>query len=240
MRGLIAKDREFTSFINGEPKKFKIVKPNMNQGNKADLIYKKHFNEAIREGLPTTAQLKDSLSSIEFFNKTNKAIVDIDIELSALLEQLENLKDEDKDKGLELSSKIKEMRARRFIEVFKIHTVYDNTAENYAEAIRNQFYAAELLRDEAGKKVFTSFEDFKENQSNEVAQDAIINVMMFMARLEDNYQMEYPENKWLVKNKIMNEEGDIIDSELFVEEKQSEGNIEKVNSQGENSTITGG
>lgn len=227
MRVLTDKERVFTSVIGGVEKKFKVVRPSFTQGNKADLIYKKSFTDAIKAGVPTAAQLKDTMDT-EYFAKVNKAISDLDLELAEKAAELDKAADE--AAGLSIVHSLKELRARRFVEAIKLNTVYENTAETYAESIRNQFYASEVLLDENGKRVYSSFEDFQNKQTDQLAQEALLNIMIFVARISDNYQMDFVENKWLLKNGIINEEGAVIKKELADKEVQNtplEGSIDK-------------
>jgi hypothetical protein len=59
MKLLTDKERFFTSTIDGVEKKYKLTRPNFSQGNRADLIFKKAFTDAIKAGVVTAAQLKE-------------------------------------------------------------------------------------------------------------------------------------------------------------------------------------
>ncbi len=202
------KEREFNVVLEGQSKKYKIVKPNFIQGNKADLIYKAAFNEAIRAGIPSAVQMKEYIDTQECFTKSSDSLRKLDAEIESLCAELDKLSTEEEATPIIL--KIKESRARKMYENFKLNSVYENTAETYAEALRNQFYASELLRDANGGRVFKTFEEFKARESDSLSQEAILNVMMFMARISDNFQMEYSENKWMLERGLINEAGDYI------------------------------
>ena len=202
------KEREFEVVLDSQKKKFKLVKPNFIQGNKADLVYKAAFNEALRMGVPTAVQMKEFVDGQDFFVKSGESLKNIDVDIDKLCKELEKFSSESEATMTIL--KVKELRARRMVENFKINSIYENTAESYAEGVRNQFYSAELLRDSSNGKVFKSFDEFKEKASDNLAQETLINVMMFMARISDNFQMEYPENKWMLEKGIIDDKGNYI------------------------------
>jgi hypothetical protein len=203
-----SKERVFTVTVDGVEKKYKIVKPTFTQGNKADLLYKKSFGEAIKSGLMTAMQMREIMAKDEYYGNSTNTSRDIDNELAKLTADLEQ--ESDKDKSLSIVLAIKEQRARKYIENFKINSMYEQTADNYAESIRNQFYASELTQDEGGKKIFKSFDDFCERQADNIAQEAILNFMLFNAKISENYELSLPENQWLLKNGYINEKGESL------------------------------
>lgn len=203
-------DRVFKVIVEGEEKSFKIIKPTFSQGNKADLIYKRAFAEALREGLLTSVQMSDFVSESEYFKKSNDSLAKIDIEIAENIAKLSDFQTE--EEATPVIIKIQELRARRMLENYRLNSVYEHTAENYAENLRNQFYASELLRDSEGNRPFKNFDDFKNKMADALAQEAIANVMLFMARVSDNYRMELPENQWMLSKGIINERGEYTGS----------------------------
>ena len=210
------KERPFTAIVDGNEKKFKIVKPNFGQGNKADRLYKKAFSDAIRDGVMTAFQMRETIDEIPYFSDANGKIKDIEAEISLLEAELTNI--EERDKGLPKVYKIQESRARRMIEMFKIDSVYQQTAEAYAENLRNQFYASELTLNEKGERAWKDLDSLLDEKSDDLAQTAIRNVMLFNARISNDFQMDLPENKWLFSQGVINEEGVVLETDVVKEE----------------------
>jgi hypothetical protein len=198
-------ERNFEAVEDGVEKKFKVVKPTFSVGNRADRIYKKAFAEALRDGILTAFQMREQIDEIEYYSNTNKEIDTIDNRLAEL--EIEITEEESYEKGMMMVLEMRELRARRVLEVYKINTIYENTAESYAENIRNQYYASELTCKEDGSRVWSSFEDFQNKMTDDLAATSVQQVMLFNAKISNNYQMDYAENQWLVKKGIINEEG---------------------------------
>lgn len=220
------KERPFTVMIDGNKKLFKIVKPTFSQGNKADMFYKKNFGDALKSGLMTAMQMREIVDKDEYYKNSSSTSKEIDNELARLSADLEQTDDEGAATLLILQ--IKEQRARKYLENYKINALFDQTAESYAESIRNQFYASELTQDENGKKVFRSFDEFCDRQADSLAQEAVLNVMLFNARISDNFEMTLPENQWLLKHGFINDKGENIKKEVPVEKAPVEGNTSGV------------
>jgi hypothetical protein len=208
---VVLTERKFSIVVDVEEKEYMIVRPNYLVGNKADLIYKKGFTDAIDIGLMTTFQMSEKLEDIEYYNKNSEQQKKIDEDIAtneALLDTFET-----EDEATPTILKLKELRARRLLASFKINSMYENTAESYAETVRNQFYASELTRTLDGDKVWKNFNAFKEDISNELAQTSVTQVMLFNARLKNNYEMDYPEQQWMLKHGLIDDEGNWIKKE---------------------------
>ncbi len=205
------KEREFDVYVNGVRRDLKIIRPSFKVGNQADRYYKKAFADAIRDGIPTAFQFREELSENEYHGKVSDRISEIDEELAGLEKELDDCGDDKVEDGKALVEKMQELRGLRILESFKINSIYENTAESYAENIRNQFYAAELTHDKSGKKVWASFDDFLDEESDILAQTAISTVMLFNAKIAANYQMDFAENKWRLARGLINEKGEVIE-----------------------------
>jgi len=204
------KEREFDVWVDGKELKLKIIRPSFKVGNQADRYYKKAFADAIRDGIPTAFQFREELSENDYHKKTSDKIAEIDEKLEKLEEDIEAFGDDKVEEGKEVVEKMQELRGLRILESFKINSIYENTAESYAENIRNQFYAAELTHDVGDKRVWKSFDDFLNEESDILAQTAISTVMLFNAKIASNYQMDFAENKWRLARGLINEKGEVI------------------------------
>jgi hypothetical protein len=207
------RSREFKVYLNSKEEEFNIVRPSFKVGNKADRYYKKAFADAIRDGIPTTFQFQEELKDNEYHEKTNAKIKEIDKKIEDLTSKLDDHGDEKTEEGKVIVDEIFELRGERLIESIKVNSVLDNTAESYAESIRNQFYASELTTKKDGSKVWIDFDSFLNEESEILAQTAISQVMLFNAKIANNYQMEFPENKWRLARGLINEDGDIVEPE---------------------------
>lgn len=210
--GLVLKEREFTvRSSDGTELQYKTVRPNFGIGNKAEIHYKRAFAEALKERLLTSFEMRETLEKLEYFAENDDVIKEIDTEIEA--QEAKIVECENTDEAAPIIAKLRILRTKRVLEVYKINSVYENTAESYAEKIRNQFYAAMLTRAEDGSKVWNSFEEFQEEEDIKLVNAAINNVMLLNAQVRNNFEMEYPENQWLVKHGIVDEEGNVIKAE---------------------------
>ena len=77
--------------------------------------------------------------------------------------------------------------------------------------LRPNSHAIKITHDKSGKKVWASFDDFLDEESDILAQTAISTVMLFNAKIAANYQMDFAENKWRLARGLINEKGEVIE-----------------------------
>lgn len=195
----------------------KVVRPNNKEISDADLKYKTKFAQALRDGVMTRAQAE---KLIRDHNILSDDIIEsrdqIAAKMSRLRADLGFIKD--RDKGLEIVKQINELRE----ELENINSltldIMNQTAEAYAEDFRLQWLTSVLIVDENNEKYFEDYEDFVDSIESSATLDCIKALILFVNNLKDNFELEFDENKWLLEQDVIKEDG-TINLESFVDKK---------------------
>lgn len=200
-------ERKFTvKNKEGKELNLKIVKPTQEQIHSADLIYKKKFSQALREGVITRAQA-------EYLLKKNGIIDEqLLIKRDEMIRSLHDLRNklidlDDRAEGLNVVKEIGKLNQE--IESINAITqeIMHETAESHADNIKVQWLLCELTLKEDGNKYFANYQAFMDSVNDVVTVEALKHMILFLNNLKPNFEMEYQENKWMLEQKILNEDG---------------------------------
>ncbi len=202
------KERIFKTKDRDEKKiTLKIVRPTNEQSRKSDLYYKAKFSEAIQTGVMTRAQAERFIREKKLLDdKTLTRFKEIADEINSLRDSLGSISIDEKSKGIETINKIRDLRT----EMDSINDlsagILEQTAESYADEFRVQWLCSELTLKEDDTKFFSDYEEFDKLMDSQAVIDSVRNLIFFMNNIRDNYETVLEENKWLIDNKIMNED----------------------------------
>ena len=95
---------------------------------------------------------------------------------------------------------------------------YDSyTAEAQAENAKIDYYIATCIKDESGEPYFKSIDDYRENGDQPFVNEAASKIVTMVYGVDDGWEAELPENKFLQKYKfvdeslrLVNKEGDFV------------------------------
>ena len=187
-------NRSFTVALEGEKAiTYYIADPTSEDIRKADWHYSKVYNQALLEGLATQAEMAEIL--------VKRKIAGPDYESKGeeirkrLVDKIEAMGVEDdpiKQKVLALDVAL--AREELFNHNQKVNGPMSNTCEQIAEDARVEFLTSRLVESEPGKKVWNSFEGYKEDARSELTMQARLEVMLWLQGLESNFMENTPEN----------------------------------------------
>lgn len=122
---------------------------------------------------------------------------------------------------LELREAAIKVRAGRLLHAMlmaEYNTLDENTVEGIAEQARFQYMVSCCTVYNAdGKKVFASFEEFKDKEDGEIADKAAREFSKIYYNIDENSEKGFPENKYLIENGFMDENMELLDLEDIVE-----------------------
>jgi len=182
--------------------KYKIVKPSNKTRRESDAVYAKAYREAIASGLFLEAEIEkilkerglDRYSQEESRKETEKQI-------DRLLVKLELCNK--KEDGLPIVDQIKDLRKIMDEVDSARYELNSQSANLFAENKRFNYYAFACCSMESGEKVWSSFKEFEEDDSD-LANKAATEIMAFIyeGTQEILRQIEKmrPENEWLEKH----------------------------------------
>ena len=185
-----------------EGSNYKIVKPSNKIRRESDAIYAKAYREAIAGGLFLEAEIEkilkerglDRYAQEESRTETSKQIDRLLMKLDA---------EKSKEEGLKIVDKIKDLR-KVLDEVDSARYELNSQSANLAaENKRFNYYSFACCTAEDGSKVWSSFKEFEEDDSD-LANKAATEIMAFIyeGTQEILRQIEKmrPENAWLEKH----------------------------------------
>jgi hypothetical protein len=179
---------------------------------------KKVHNKAFREALEAGALLRKALMSHmkeqgvwderkeAKYQEFIKEINELEYKLSAGKMKI--------GEGRELALKLAKVRGD-FRDLIAERNLMDaNTAEGQADNVRFNFLLAKSIFDyDTQKLVYSSLEDYVENGSTSVSMELAGKFANFLYGIDEDYDKNLVENKFLRRFKIIDEEGRFIDKE---------------------------
>lgn len=213
--------KTFQVEINGEDKKFAVVRPNQRIQNQATLVYNKAFREAVEAGSIVRKKLDSELRRQNLwddekqaeYTKLRKRLLDNEIRLA-----------KGGIKLVEAAGIAKQMMQDRedFRELNRDRNDLDQkTAEAYAENVRFNFLVSACTVDaKNGNPYFPSFKEYEERENDPVAVPAANALGTLLYNLDDDFEKKLPENRFLQKYgfmddqfRLVNKEGKLVDFE---------------------------
>jgi hypothetical protein len=211
--GIVEKDGEFVSL------EFTVKDPDIKDQNEATKVYNRAFRDALESGAILRASLDDYMTKQglwseekqALFDEINKKIVDSNLALQRGGIKLSEARDIALNMTVE-RNKLKELIANR--------TALDgNTAEGQADNERFNYLVSRCtVYKDSNKPYFKDFAAFKMGSSSLIALQGARILANLIYGLEDNFEKTLPENEFLLKFglvdenlRLINKDGDFVD-----------------------------
>ena len=203
----------FTADVNGEEKEFEIKAVSLSDQREAQKIYNQAFSDAVKSGSIVRARLDDLLKEQGLWDDNKQA------NFVALQKQIsENEKALSKG-GISLKQaksvaiNIKKLR-EEMRNLIAVKTELDShTAEGQADNARFNFLvSACVVYKDTKQRYFKSYEDYMNRSSELVAILGAQKTAYIMYGLDSNFEKNLPENKFLIKYKLVNDQLEYVDS----------------------------
>lgn len=208
---IVSKDND------GNEKIIVVRKPNHTQLTEANLYSAKVFNKAKDAGACLRSKLNDFLIKEGVWSDENqKKLVTLNDEVAEKIKCLETGKTLEGKKlklseGKQLAIDIRNCRFSVNQLLTKLRTNDSYTIEGQAENGRFDMLVALCCFDEEGERIFSSIEDYYDKKEEEYAVDAASKVASIVYELNENWETELPENKFLIEYKFVDEKLRYID-----------------------------
>jgi len=189
----------------------------------ADRYRAKAWNECVADGVMTKEALTAMMVEKKLWDDDSKK----DSPKNKLIAEIQKLEkslylgDEDKSgktikpklsdgqkKAVEIRRKRVELRDIIMSRVSQ----EENTAEALADNARFDYLVAGCTFYEGGEKVYKDVEDYNERSADILANTAAQELASLMYSLDNNFEANLPENKWLVNHKLVNEDLSLVNS----------------------------
>lgn len=206
------KTEDFKVTVNGEEKTFTVRSPSLVDQREAQKVYNQAFTDAIKSKSVVRAKMDDLLKEQGLWNEEKQK------EYSDLQNELLEGERKLAKGGIPLSDakkialRMREVR-NRIRELISVRTSLDNhSAEGQADNARfNYLVSACVVYKDNDKKYFESLEDYMSKSDDPVALSGAQKLANMIYGLDNNFEKNLPENKFLKKYKFVNDNLRFID-----------------------------
>ena len=208
------KTEDITIEINGEKKVFTVRSPSLTEQREGQKVYNTAFTDAIKSNSVVRAKMDDVLEEQGLWNSEKQK------KYSALQQEL--IEGEKKlakggfslTEAKKLALKMRQIRME-IRDLISVRTSLDNhSAEGQADNARfNYLVSACVVYKENDKPYFKDLADYMDRQDDPVALEGAQKLANMIYGLDNNFEKNLPENKFLKKYKFVNEDLRFIDKQ---------------------------
>ena len=212
--------KDFKINVDGQDKNFIVRTPTVEDQREAQKVYNQAFTDAVKSKAIVRAKMEDFLEEQGLWNQQKK-------------EEYENLQKDLLSKEQKLSKGgIKLVEAKKIAlemselrskmrELIAARTSLDNhSAEGQADNSRFNYLASVCIRNSDNSPCFSSLEDYVNRSNEEMAIVGAQNLAAMLYGLDNDFEKNLPENKFLIKFKFvdnqlryLNKDGKLVDKD---------------------------
>lgn len=203
---------------DGETKEieFYIQRPNNDVVKLAERYKSKVWNQCLQDGILTKKELGVIMRKRGIWDEAkDKEEETITKEIIQLEKELYHGKDgKSKPKvseGREIAIQIRRKRSELRELITERINLEENTADNLADNARFDFLVANCTFYKDGTRVYKDFDEYNNKSADEIAFAAANLLGKMLYNLDNNFEKSLPENKFLTKFGLVNEELSLVD-----------------------------
>lgn len=227
---------------DGNEKVVYVMRPSRNDNAQAQIIASKVFRDAALNGALVRKTLEDLLIKQGVWNNEKQAQSDkLDDEIR---EKLTKLKAGGikliEARDLAIDVRIARMNKSLLLAEKNAHDEF--TAEAQSENARFDYLVSVCVKDEEGNNIFSDIDDYKDHSTEPYAAEAAAKLASMLYGLDDDWEAELPENKFLKKWNFIDEDLRLINKEgkyVTKDGKLIDNNFRYINENGEYVDING-
>lgn len=202
---------------NGEKREVEIYveKPNNDTVKKADRHKSKVWNQCIQDEILTKKELAVLMRKRGIWDdkkdkeeeEITQAIVNLEKELSFGKNGKKPKVSEGRDIAVEIRRKRSDLRDL----IAEKIGLEENTADSLADNARFDFLVAHCTFYKDGKPVYKDYDEYNNKSADEVAFEAASLLGKMLYNLDSNFEKNLPENKFLTKFNLVNDDLSLVD-----------------------------
>lgn len=202
----------FKCTVDGKERDFEIIAASLAVQRESMKIYNQAFSDAVKSGSIVRAKLDDLLRDQGLWNESK------DIEFSTLQKQILNKEKLLAQGGISLKQarniaiEMKNLRIK-LRDLISVKTELDtHTAEGQADNARFNYLVSQcVVYKDTKKPYFSSYEDYLNRNTELVAILGAQKMASIMYGLDSDFEKKLPENKFLIKYKLVDENLNYVD-----------------------------
>lgn len=174
----------------------KVEFPGIKESQMADFKYRVAFNEAIRQGIPTSKSMLKWLEKEGIWTKEDDQVIeDIQKEIKNFRKAIEKV-GEDTDSAKPYREKISEL-VKRIDDLREVRNSYlQNTAEAIADEARITYLTYVCSSNaETGEKLWDSFEDFQNDRRQQAISKITYQMMLLLMGIDESLLADLPQEE---------------------------------------------
>ncbi len=201
--------------VDGKDVEIYVTRPTNAIAREAEIYRITKFNELLAQGLKTKRQCNDQMRELgEWTSQDESAELRLTTELLKKEKELYRGNGKRKPKlseGQKIAIEIRVIRSQlRDLSTRKI-AAEASSAESMADDAKFDFLVANCTFYKSnGKKVYNTFEDYNQKSADELAFTAAGALAQLLYNITDDFEQQLPENQFLVKFGLVNEELSLI------------------------------
>jgi len=192
-----------------------VVKPKNDVLKRAERYKSKTWNECIQDGILTKKELGVLMRERGIWDekkdKEETAITEKILELEKQLYHGKNGKKQKVSVGRDISIEIRKKRSELRDLITEKITLEENTADNLADNARFDYLVAHCTFNKDGTPFYKDFEEYNNTSADEVAFAAAEELGKLLYNLDQKWEKNLPENKFLDKFNLINEDLNLVD-----------------------------
>jgi len=207
-------ENTFKVEVDGVEKEFEIKAANLNEQREAQKVYNQAFSDAVKSGSIVRARLDDLLKEQGLWDDKKQ------LEFITVQKQLADNEKQLSKGGISLKkakSIAVEMKKLRddLRELISVKSNLDtHTAEGQADNARfNYLVSACVVYKDTKKPYFTGYDDYINRSIEPVALIGAQKLASLMYGLDSDFEKKLPENKFLLKYKLVNDKLEYVDNQ---------------------------
>ena len=182
--------REFVA--DGTENKYYVANPTAEDIRGADWQYSKTYTKCLVEGITTAAEMQDILMrrgiiGPEFEQRANE----LAIELNDRIIKLDTVTDLDEKRLAAID--VAAAREELFQWNQRLNGPLSNTCEQISDDARLEYLTSCITQDAEGKRVWSSYEDYKQSGDQGLAMKARFEVMLYLQGMDPTFLENTPE-----------------------------------------------
>ena len=205
--------RHFTITIDGEVKTVNVEQPTVQQLNNSQKEYNRAFRDALESGALLRVKLDDHMRKQGMWDD------DKQLEFNRIQGELTEREKEIAKGGMKLSKakskalEMKDLRDQLTALISDRTSMDNNTAEGQADNAKFNYLVSCCPVYDTGDKVFTSLADYLTNANKEVAVESAKTLANMMYGLDNNFEQNLTENKFLLDYGFLNDDMRLVDED---------------------------
>ena len=212
----MAKERERTVEVtleDGTKQTIVVRKPTNRVNTDAQRIAAKVWTDCLRDGIMTKKELNVIMKANGMWEKEQEDIVQTlqDLEKELYLGKKGSKMKVSRAKEIAFEMRIKRVELRNLL-AEKIE-LEGNTAESLSDNAKFDYLVANCTFYEDGKNVYNSLEEYNNKSEDPVAFTAAATLAELMYALDKNYEEKLPENQFLIRAKLVDEDLSLVDKD---------------------------